>query len=351
MDELIGLYRYNRTLPSINPDGKEIRGVNPVDNKSYFQYDFEKALDFLDVFDTNKSELFNDGNNDIYADYIYRGHSDSTWLLLPSHFREHQDKKAAYLSGNGHGSGEVNNFINFVKGLDDLGYSVSDESFRLIRLLNENSRINGLDLDLSSAIFDFPVKEQLSELALAQHYGVKTRLLDFSLNPMTAIFFATENLYPYNSLNKENKENKIGVWVIPRLLIEAVGVVRFLQFIDVKKYQNKYISAQKGVFLNYFPPVREASESSDNVENDNLLDISYTLDKLLMEDYQNEYLNKLIKEHIGKPMLFTLPERELFPIAKRLNQLNVNWITMMPSLDGVKKEVERQNKRPYSNKI
>ncbi len=88
-----------------------------------------------------------------------------------------------------------------------------------------------------------------------------------------------------------------------------------------------------------------------NSEESNLLDITYTLDQLLTSNFKNQYLNKLINEHIGKPMLFTLPHDCLMPIAKRLNQFNINLTTLIPSLDCVKKEVERQNNKPYSNMI
>lgn len=351
MDILKYLYHSNITLPTrINPFGKDIRGVKPLIKETCFEYNFEDPLDFLDVFDVNRSELYRENGNDIYTSYIYRGHKNSEWDLLPSFFRNNQNHLSAYLSGNGHSSGEVISFLQFIKGIDKIGLNLSDYSFELLNLINTRDSSSSIKFDLSTNIFKFPKEEQLSELALAQHFGVETRLLDFTKNPMTALFFASESAFPYEFLSKENKE-KIGVWVIPRLLIEAIKEERFLQYVDVKKYQNIYISAQNGVFLHYFPSVFQAESLSENIEKDNLLDISYTLDQLLTSNFKSETLNKLINEHIGKPMLFTLPHDQLMPIAARLNQLNVNWTTLMPSLDGVKKEVARQNNKPFSNII
>ena len=357
MDKLNFLYRYNITLSNrINPFGKTIRGVKPVIHETFFEYNFESALDFLDVFDINKSELYQENNSPIYTDYIYRGHKDSTWKLLPSVYRQkenendeiYQGRMNIYRSGNGNlNGGEVGAFINFVKGMDSLGFDISDESFELINVNNKISSINGTNYHRFKTQY-FPKKEQLSELALAQHYGVETRLLDFTENPFIAIFFASESSFPFQKFNKDDIK-KIGVWVIPKLIIEAVKHEKYIDYIDVKKYQNNYINAQSGVFINYFPAIENLMGRGINIEKSNYVNITYTLDQLLTEKFQNEDLNKLITEHIGKPMLFTLPHDELLPIAKRLNQLNINWVKLMPSLDGVKKEVERQKNRPFTD--
>lgn len=358
MDILNYLYDYNISLPTrINPLGKEIRGVKPLVNETHYRYDFENDLNFLEVFDVNKSELYNDENgNDIFSDYIYRGHKNHEWDLLPSVYRKKHNEEVSeyinrincYKSGNGPTQyRETQDFSHFVQGMDSLGLNTSTSSYKLISSLNKKDTLNGTNILSSNFLSNFPEEEQLSELALAQHYGVKTRLLDFTENPYIALFFASESAFPFEYINK-NKEEKIGIWVIPKLLIEAIKHERFLHYVDVKKYQNKYIAAQKGVFIHYFPSVIEATKKNKDEDAINeLLDITYTLDKLLTSKFKNESLNKLIAEHIGKPMLFTLSHNNLFSVARKLNQLNINWTTLMPSLDGVQKEVDRQNRKPF----
>ncbi len=47
-------------------------------------------------------------------------------------------------------------------------------------------------------------------LALAQHHGVHTSLLDWSLNPLVALYFATEN----NSDNPDREDKDGSVWML-----------------------------------------------------------------------------------------------------------------------------------------
>lgn len=81
---------------------------------------------------------------------LYRGHADKTWEALPSTFRNYDD------------------FLNEGLYLREFQRELPNEC-------------NGL------SYFDILVK--------AQHYGIPTRLLDFTLNPLIALYFACEKLH------------------------------------------------------------------------------------------------------------------------------------------------------------
>lgn len=62
-------------------------------------------------------------------------------------------------------------------------------------LLDESEEYKGIQIDYPD---EFRRNEHLSNLVKMQHYGCTTRLLDFSMNPLVALFFASEDEFKKN---------------------------------------------------------------------------------------------------------------------------------------------------------
>lgn len=109
---------------------------------------------------------------------VFRGHSNSEWPLESSLVRFLRDAKGAFL-------------------LDDLedaaSWSISE--FR-----------RGL---LSAGVNPALVEDGLAIQALAQHYGLPTTLLDWSMSPLTAAYFAYAGL-----VGKQEDVPHIAVWML-----------------------------------------------------------------------------------------------------------------------------------------
>jgi hypothetical protein len=100
--------------------------------------------------------------------YAWRGQNDAAWSFSASLFRQ----------------------------IADEGGEVTEERLRERELnILEEARRWGLGRDLGSSATD------LHMLAVLQHHGVPTRLIDVTANPMTALWFATEEHKPSSGGN------------------------------------------------------------------------------------------------------------------------------------------------------
>jgi hypothetical protein len=320
-----------RFIDEINPDGKQIIGVKPKKFDNHFEYQFGEDWEgFRNALDINRSELFQTNNPSISPKLLFRGHEKIEYELLPSAFRGLNINTIRVLkSGNGNGLIESNDFINFIEGMNAIGLHIEPESFKYI-----NQSSDDKDRYSCDKYGDYAHGNMVKDLALAQHYGVPTRLLDFTLNPLVALFFATENIIT-SSKSKEN----IGIWVIPEKLIEVVNEneKKFVERIFVNGFQNRNMVAQKGIFINYIK--NRGTEPNLYVD-----DKIKTLDQYLLSDLSNVQ-RQIVDKKIGKPMHFTLSHNCERKITKYLDLLNINWTTIQPDLDGVKKEVERRKRK------
>ena len=192
-----------------------------------------------------------------HAANIYRGHSNSSWLLVPSAFRDdvnfgnftpqppYSDEspkgRLPYLGSHLHS--EVRAVFLFLEYADQHGlttpldYATTTSGMQLIHAaLMDNKEHDYSEL--------FPSRDFWKSTALAQHHGVPTRLLDWSESPLVACFFAAYGASSFRESSPE-KDQKIAVFRFSTYHSSEKDPIKLIR---APAHDNDHLRQQKGVF-------------------------------------------------------------------------------------------------------
>jgi hypothetical protein len=201
---------------------------------------------------------------------VYRGHTDFNWILIAKLFRDPDAKLENHVGDEAHQVEE-----QLLK-----EHLPMEEAHNLEhRLFNDFSRY--LYAHRPDLVCTVPEDEKSStrvmqewrQLAIAQHYGLPTRFLDFTTNVFVALFFALEEPVARRKTTKgEYQEqdsavwcievpnrrkvwhvwNKADVWLSPREFAKEGSAPPIANFVDtafVPEHIDERIRVQGSVFM------------------------------------------------------------------------------------------------------
>ncbi len=271
-------------------------------------------------------------NND-FSKYVFRGHSKEEYKLIPNSLRK-ENLQSLF---------EMANLGSYAKEPNDTENAIMDYEHSILRRFYKSSDMSGLVVPTSNELrnnlvqdhgsfLDFPTShpfiewlpESLWEIAaLAQHYGLPTRLLDWTYDPFVAAYFASRP-----SISSDVEGNMV-IWGLNR---EAIGIIKMLDldglpldFVTPHYSSNSNINAQKGLFthfstnINYRDPIIQERKSLDEI-----------LEKCINPEWyktRDIFVRIVIPNHMA---------REVFSL---LNDFGYNSARLFPGYGGVVKQM------------
>ena len=274
-------------------------------------------------------------NNPVSSKFLYRGMAHKDWPLQPGIFREIGEQYEGWEAG-------TRKYLTF-----------STEQ-RILQHFKQEAAAHAPEN---------PMGDELWWVELAQHYGVPTRLLDWSENPLVALYFACED--------NSQQEDSV-VWMLNRLNYNR-HIIRQDEsygFIEDETSRREAISSLLGfsqcegacqrslltmpfLYAPYFFDDRMAAQSSwfmvwgndtrpfqQMIDFKNYMKLPDEACNLCAGDPSDDFLYK-----------FCIPKCSKQQIVRELNMLGINGKSLFPGLDGVGKHIERIYRFDYQKNL
>lgn len=265
---------------------------------------------------------------------VSRGQAEAVWGLVPSAFREFKSDEISIESFKDQIRREFWDVSYFVKIADGLGFDMPGDLLELLNPIKFN-----ISEDKNFYDWYYTTKAGWKELiSIAQHYGVKTRYLDFTFNPYTALFFAAMEVtkkYQGECDKIPESNNHFSLWVLDKDYLNNSGCS--IDHFEVPTARNKYLNAQKGLFLS--PPlslIYEPGFYSRRIES--LKKKSLDISEVIRENNYHLVNNSDIELRRRWPIIykFNFPFQIAPKVIQELDDNHkINMATQKPNLENI----------------
>jgi hypothetical protein len=246
--------------------------------------------------------------------FIFRGQSNSEWELVPKVFRTsvidtYKRSMMSTLSDHpGQFFFEWSLLHGFIQYCDAAGLTVPGDSMEFRAYFDQNNITNVHGITSK----DWPQDRVVPLMAMAQHHGVPTRLLDWSSNPYVACYHAAATAVIRNR-DDVRADEKIALFALDLNTLPRIDGVKHLR---VPGSTSAYLCSQTGSFL--------------LVDNSGYRGEAFTHD-VSVESKLGLHANLLKK--------VTLPMTLAGDLLLRCDRFGISAVSVFPGYDGVGKAV------------
>lgn len=295
----------------------------------------------------------------LQSNWLFRGVSNSEYSLIPSAFREPSllnvfDKyvnnydQYPFLKQISREFFVLHQFFNFT---DEAGLEVPGDTYQFRRYLELDSSRFGFEPEAVEQVIDFewPRNDYFFCLGLAQHYGIPTRLLDWTSSVDIAAYFSAQG-GERRMKDKKETDGNIAVWALNHalLIFEETLSKRYardrpppdrpIKVVGMPNAANPNLRAQKGVFTVF------QEKANTPISNENNMG---SLDEQIFGYWKEIYgPYDLRKEKLL--VRFTLPIQFSSELLRNLSLRHIHHANVFPNygdvFKGIKQRFELESK-------